>query len=119
MLITLVTSLFSSMVPLISVLASLSNYGKILNFSIDKYVPWLSDHCPLHTTIDLNEPLTLEICSTLKLHTREPNFIWNERSKGTFNANLVSASIKTKFESLLISEDLGTGNKKYPFTYSG
>ena len=81
-----------------------SNYGKILNFQIDKYVPWLSDHCPLHTTIDTN-PWYLKFV-TPKLNTRKPNFIWNERYKDTLNANLASANIKTKLESLLISEDL-------------
>ena len=44
--------------------------------------------------------------STLNLHTREPGFIWNEKCKDTFNANLVSERIKSKLESLLISDEL-------------
>ena len=29
---------------------------KILNFYVDKFIPWISDHCPIHTTINLSGP---------------------------------------------------------------
>ena len=77
------------------------NYDNILNFSVGAYTPWLSDHCPLHTTIISNG--TIKHNSTTKLYNRETGFLWNERCKETFKANLVSDEIKSRFESVMIS----------------
>ena len=54
----------------------------ILEFRVGNFVPWLSDHCPLHITICINKPLVrnvsieeamTDLCGTrtLKMHLRK------------------------------------------------
>ena len=73
-----------------------ANYDNILNFSVGAYTPWLSDNCPLHTTIISNG--TIKHNSTTKLYNRETGLLWSERCKETFKANLVSDEIKSRLE---------------------
>ena len=82
------------------------NFNNTLNFSIGEFVPSLSDHCPLHIKIILNKAKPKDNFNTFNLHDREPGFIWNERYKEKFNANLVSHEIKNKLVSLLTSDEL-------------
>ena len=82
-------------------LTSITNFYNILTYTIGDYIPWLSDHCPIYTTIVLNDPKPHETSDKIKLKDKPPNFIWDERQKENFQSNLSSCLIKNKLETLV------------------
>ena len=79
---------------------------KILNFSVDKFVPWISDHCPIHTTISLNQLNTIQKTHSVELTNVAPRFIWDKNSKERYLAGLQSEKISKHINSLLSSDEI-------------
>ena len=82
------------------------DYDKIDSFSVGEYSPWLSDHCPIYTEITTNTPKQKGLETTVKLHHREPGYIWNENVKDAFHTHLNSDTVKRKLENLLNSTQM-------------
>ena len=78
---------------------------KISSFSVGDYVPWLSDHCPIYSTIVLND---LNKCENLadKPIEIEPDFIFDSNSKDKFFTGLKSEEISQKISHLLQKKDI-------------
>ena len=73
---------------------------EISNFTVGNYVPWLSDHCPLHTRISLFG-ITKKIKHIEpKLRDKEPGYSWKLNSKEQFEKILNSREIKKKMQYL-------------------
>ena len=81
-------------------------YNKISNFSIGKYIPWLSDHCIIKTTILLNNTFKRMNNGKIDLITLPPGFIWNENSKYKYRNGLQSQNVANKIHDLLRSPNL-------------
>ena len=72
------------------------DYDKIDQFSAGEYSPWLSDHCPIYTEININIPKQKDLGKTIKLHHKEPGYIWNENVKIAFHTQLNSDRVESK-----------------------
>ena len=70
-------------------LAPVHFMNRIKSFSVGDYVPWLSDHCPIYSTIVLNSKTKFESKIT-KLNVIEPNFIFDENAKLSHFPHLTS-----------------------------
>ena len=75
--------------------------NKISNFTVEKYIPWLSDHCMIKTTILLNDKLDKKVIKKLKTEKVHPGFIWNENTKAGYQNNLLSLNVTNKINDLL------------------
>ena len=65
------------------------------------HTPWLSDHCPIYTDINLNVPIASNTKETVKVHKKEPSFIWDDEDKEGFITYLRNDTIKSKVHNLL------------------
>ena len=77
--------------------------NKISNFSVGKYIPWLSDHCIIKTTILLNDTFSRKTSVKNDLTTLLPGFAWDEESKTKYRDGLQSQDVTTKIHTLLRS----------------
>jgi hypothetical protein len=72
----------------------------VLTFKVGNFIPWISDHCALHYTIQTqfipNSPANK---GDLYPHTR--GFYWDETSSEKFTACLKSAEISDKLKNIL------------------
>ena len=75
------------------------------------YVPWLSDHCPIYSTITLNDLQKNAIIASRPFDI-EPNFIFDTKSKDRFISELKTKETNDKFAELLARNmsamDMGT-----------
>ena len=78
-------------------------YDNVSNFSVGDYVPWLSDHCMIKTTIKISN-LEKPSMSEDKQFAFHPGFLWNEQTRYTFQDNLCLPYFQEKFEALCSSE---------------
>ena len=79
---------------------------RVSNFTVGEYIPWLSDHCIINTTILMSDPLkriTTQKMNPIDLH---PGFKWDEISTEKFQESLMLPYFKSKFEALLNSVSL-------------
>ena len=74
--------------------------NNIQDFSIGDYIPWLSDHCPINTTISFSSPKNITKTTT-KLTAREQGFKWDPNIKNKFEEILVSEEMNNKINNLL------------------
>ena len=85
---------------------------KSTNFQSVNSSPWLSDHCPIYTEININIPKQKELEKKIKLHHEEPVYIciyiyiWNENVKDAFHALLENWCSSTRVEPTLIAEKI-------------
>ena len=79
---------------------------KIRNFTVGDFSPWLSDHCPLFTEINLNGPIAINTSEQVKLHKKQTPLIWNDKHRKDFQTNLKSNSTKNKLENLLNNAEI-------------
>ena len=68
-------------------ITSFDYYDNITFFQVGDYVPWLSDHTPIFTSISLDIDRREPEIPT-ELHDRTLGYIWNEDSKETFKTFL-------------------------------
>ena len=82
---------------------------KISHFIVGDYLPWISDHCPIHTTIRL-ESLCPEKRSEKneKLKNVTPSFIWNEDAKTRYLEKLNSKETKDILEKIFHDNNINT-----------
>ena len=73
---------------------------KIPKFSVGKYIPWLSDHCILKTTILINDLKTAKKPEEEVLISAKPGFIWDEEAKERFSNGIKSDVVLTKLQTL-------------------
>ena len=96
------------------------NLDKIFSFSVGDFVPWISDHCPLHAKIILNSKNLTENNESETLYVREPRFIWDVRCKEKFNKNLASQEINDHLEAMFSQNETeptpGKRNKRHSFS---
>ena len=77
----------------------------ISKFNVGKFIPWLSDHCPINATIILNGLETRNKSHNGKLKKLHPGFIWNEEAKSRYNIGLNSIAIKDRIQTLMVCND--------------
>ena len=90
-------------------LAPNSFLEKISHFSVGDFAPWLSDHCPILSTVKLNT-LTKQSISAGKPRETEPNFIFDATSKQVFCEGLRSAETSQYIQKLLEDDNLSVLN---------
>ena len=84
--------------------------NKISEFTVGNFVPWISDHCPIHSTILLNEVTSLPKQQDSKLLKTLPSFILDANSQITFRDALTSQVTKDKINQLIASENMSAIN---------
>ena len=80
--------------------------NRISNFSVGKYIPWLSDHCIIKVDILLNDNLDRKTSSNMEAIKVHPGFLWNESSKFEYQNALQSSSVTNKINVLLRSSNM-------------
>ena len=83
---------------------------KIPKFEVGKYIPWLSDHCILKTTILMNDIKTNKIDQVDELINAELGFIWDEEAKVRFSEGIKSDEVSEKVSKLENSANLTCGD---------
>ena len=84
---------------------------KVLKFPVGDFVPWISDHCPVLSTILLNDPKgTYKKTKDTKLTKIPPPFIFDEYSRIAFANGLSSQEMKDKIAQIITSENLTAVN---------
>ena len=78
----------------------------ILKFNIGEFIPWLSDHCPLHTTIAVDDVEITKTSSEGILNKLHPGFIWNDDTKGRYTNGLKSKKVEERIQNLVQTKDL-------------
>ena len=79
---------------------------RITHFSVGEYIPWLSDHCIIKTTLSLKGKSTKCLSKKLDETVLHPGFVWNEHSKKTYENNLLSPTFSDRINNLMASIDL-------------
>ena len=82
-------------------ITSHSSLKNVESFSIGTYVPTLSDHCPIYTSIHLETPLHEQSVVEPILHNLPNKFIWNAENRDTFEKQISSDSFKFQVEELM------------------
>ena len=79
-----------------------NNFTKnISTFTVGDYVPWLSDHCPIHTDILFNDwKHKNDSNNNSEMTNLPPGFMWDENSKKSFSDGLKSAEMKERIRNL-------------------
>ena len=77
----------------------------ILKFYVDKFIPWISDHCPIHTDIILSRGKTARKTADIELTNIPARFIWDEKAKKRYIEGLKTGAINDRLNSLLDSTD--------------
>ena len=86
-------------------LTSFNSFTSVTSFKIGMFIPWLSDHCPVMSTISLcvnKNPLVKDVSFDKCL----PRYKWTEKSKEIFCEGLGSDQIQIKIRSLLLDESI-------------
>ena len=87
------------------------NYSmqKISHFKVGDFTPWLSDHCPIYSTISLH---TLSKDNTPRVKPQEvtPKYLFDPNTKEDFCNGLKSEANTQKFQELLANESLSALN---------
>ena len=86
-------------------LSSVHFIDRVSTFTVDEYIPWLSDHCMIKTTILLNS-LNRKVRTPEKWMDTHPGFLWNDQSKVRFSKGLKSENNSTKINTLLQSSEV-------------
>ena len=80
--------------------ASNSIFDNIGKFSVGQYVPWLSDHCLINSTLDLGDVSLRNEIEQMNPTDLHPGWVWNESDRESFTENLSNAYFREKFEAL-------------------
>ena len=84
-------------------------FQNILTFHVGGFLPWISDHCPIHYTIDIGNintnPNDHEKSNVYPLAT---TWCWDEESRQKFEIHLRNEEISRKIDDILSFSD---GNK--------
>ena len=82
---------------------------KISHFKVGDFTPWLSDHCPIYSTISLH---TLSKDNTPRVKPQEvtPKYLFDPNTKEDFCNGLKSEANTQNFQELLANESLSALN---------
>ena len=84
-----------------------NNFAKqIVNFNVGEYLPWLSDHCPIHTTIVLKYYRKQFNTHTENLTSLTPRIIWDENAKIRYLEGLRSRTVESRIENLINNNNI-------------
>ena len=61
------------------VIAPMMYFDKLLNFSVSKFYPWFSDHCPLLYTLTLNEGVNSQVGEIEPLAELPARHFWTNK----------------------------------------
>ena len=75
------------------VLAPIAYFEKISHFKVGSFTPWLSDHTPIFSNVNLNTQRK-DPESQVPLHGRDQGYIWDDDSEEQFKAFLSSQRVK-------------------------
>ena len=81
----------------------------VANFTVGKFVPWLSDHCMINTNIKLSQGPTRRETTKTKPIDIHPGWVWTEIGRENFEKNLTLPYFKEKFEALENASHLTPG----------
>ena len=84
-------------------------FPKISRFSVGSFSPWLSDHCPIYSTINVNK-LTKDNIPQERPRDIQPRFLFDANSKQNFCNALKSAENSQRVRELLENENLSALN---------
>ena len=73
----------------------------ITNFAVGDYMPDLSDHCPLQSTIRSNIMIEERVFNEVHLKDTPNRYIWRQDSSETFRTKLRSPDFKEKVQLIL------------------
>ena len=74
-------------------------FPKISRFSVGSFSPWLSDHCPIYSTINVNK-LTKDDIPQERPRDVQPRFLFDANSKLSFCNALKSEEIPIGYRNL-------------------
>ena len=87
---------------------------KISNFKVGDFTPWLSDHYPIYSTLNLNT-LSKDRSPTDKPQEVTPKYMFDAISKEAFCNGLRSEVTTRKFQELLANYSLSALNTRFFF----
>ena len=79
--------------------------SNIVNFSVGKYLPDLSDHCPIQATIRTNTKLSETEITEVELQDLPRRYIWTRENDIPFKDQLASEPFKQKVNDMMSAED--------------
>ena len=85
------------------VLAPIAYFEKISHFKVGTFIPWLSDHTPIFSNVNLNIQIK-EPESEIPLHGRDQGYIWDDNSEEQFKVFLPDQ--KKKLENINQSTEI-------------
>ena len=65
-------------------LTSASLFQEISHFKVGEFLPWLSDHCPIHFTLELRNKKQPQVKPTPPKINAPKQFVWSQKGKQTF-----------------------------------
>ena len=83
--------------------------SKISYFKVGDFIPWLSDHCPIYSTISLNS-LSKDTVLIDEPQEVTPKYLFDATSKETFCNGLKSEANTRKLQELLANDSLSALN---------
>ena len=83
------------------VITAESLFEKISTFQVGEFVPWLSDHCPLKFSLELNK---IKQSNPINKMVNGPvHFIWSDHSKINFHTQLSKQDTRLKIDEIVNS----------------
>ena len=79
--------------------------NNITNFSVGKYLPDLSDHCPIQATIKTRTKFSETEITGVELEDLPRRYIWNRENDIPFKNKLASETFKQKVNVMMSSAD--------------
>ena len=73
-------------------------FKKIPNFKVGEFIPWLSDHCPLIFSLELNK--TEKVSSTNNMNDGPKHFTWSDKGKNDFFNQLNNPDTLNQIENI-------------------
>ena len=87
-------------------IASNSILDNITNFNVGPYIPWLSDHCLISSTLFFGNASLREEIEQMNPKDLHPGWIWNETDRENYCESLSLDYFKEKFGALENSPDI-------------
>ena len=81
-------------------LTSSALYSKISSFKVGEFLPWLSDHCPIHFTLKLDNEKQLKTQSNVPKTSAPKQFVWSSAGRQTFLDILKTEDFQAKLDNL-------------------
>ena len=82
-------------------LTSAPLFAKISYFRVGEFLPWLSDHCPVHYTLELHNKKTSRAQPPLPKNKAPKQFVWTSKGKQKYLNMLKTEFFQSKLESSL------------------